>query len=151
MNQKRLFYFVSNSYSRFLKKYYCSTLSLIQDSSSSDFYQLVYKKSKTTSRAYQAIFSALAVLFFALSFIIYFNTTNWACSLYFRHCVFIKAFIYCLCLFFSIFSFPKKNIFLQKKLKNLRMAKGNGKSILSKTLINLDGDELDFFRIFSDI
>lgn len=104
-----IFNFVSNSYTKFLLPY-CSLQTEKLESennkfSSFEIYMHLYKVKKNQSKLYKLIFSILGLVFFFLAAIVYFNTTNWACSLYFQNCAFIKASIYTLCFFLSIIAF----------------------------------------------
>lgn len=140
-NKSSIFNFISNSYSQFLNM--CPNHSFLsqqeiymyaknENGEPIDVHQLTYARKKKHAKIYQNIFFGLSILFFVLATIIYFNTTNWACSLYFKHCTFIKAFAYSSCFCFSFLTFflgylnnPEKEtaallIYRMKKhLKNL--------------------------------
>lgn len=106
MNKGQIFNFVSNSYTQFLSK---QNKELVDYSSSLEPFRQpinesnqIYLLQKKYSKIYQLIFFGLSLLFFSLGAIVYFNTTNWACSVYFQNCVFIKSSIYMSCLIFGI-------------------------------------------------
>lgn len=105
-----IFNFVSNSYSKFLAPYCPNKLksqnveAYVEGEDSRpafDLYLQLYMVKKKQASLYKMIFNGLAVVFFLLAAIVYFNTTNWACSLYFQNCAFIKASTYSLCLFLA--------------------------------------------------
>ena len=102
-----IFNFISNSYSQFLlprDKNATNKDSFSIEGGvnrSFDFYQTIYLRKKKQSKTHQVIFFALGAVFMALAAIIYFNTTNWACSLYFSHCEYIKPAAYSLCVLLS--------------------------------------------------
>lgn len=54
------------------------------------------------NRLYRAIFFVFGVLFAFLGTIIMFKSTNWACSLYFTNCEFVKQFAYSFCFLLSL-------------------------------------------------
>lgn len=112
LNKNVIFNLESNSYSQHLNSQEISpnlTESEIETftdldphRNSMDIYLKLYRQNKKQSHIYKMIFYFLSLLFFTLGAVVYFNTTNWACSLYFTNCAFIKIYTYSLCLVFSI-------------------------------------------------
>lgn len=103
MENNTLFNSVSISYSRFLSDV---NKNQIDDSNQPiDFYHLIYLIKKRQSSIYKLIFFGISLIFLFLGCFVFYNTTNWACSLYFQNCAFIKAFIYSLCFSLSFSSF----------------------------------------------
>jgi hypothetical protein len=89
-------------------------------------YHHVYNFKKYQYKVYQFIFFGFSMLFFILSFFIYFKTTNYISTLYFKNSELIKTCVDALCLFLAFTSFglgyatnPDKEVlpFLIKKVK----------------------------------
>ncbi|MBA3722365.1 MAG: hypothetical protein H0W88_08180 [Parachlamydiaceae bacterium] len=114
-DNNQIFNFVSNSYSKFLNYSHINTVSQTESTfsypnneflnQSSSLHHQIYLTQKKQARLHKIIFFGLSFIFFTLAAIVFFNTTNWACSLYFSNCAFIKAAIYTLCLLLSSFTF----------------------------------------------
>jgi hypothetical protein len=91
--KNNIFNFVSNSYSQFLSEKQNDRLGRYGDHP----HRQIYLSQKKQARFYQLTFFSFSLVFFILGNIIFFNTTNWACSLYFKHCIFIKSALYTFC------------------------------------------------------
>jgi hypothetical protein len=102
---KTIFNFVSNSYSQFLSRSQSSTPSSTKQPLGSteeikhqtDFLYGIYLQKKNINSIHQGLFFGFSILFFILFSIIYFSNTNWACSVFFSQCAYIKPGVYGFC------------------------------------------------------
>lgn len=94
--------------------------------------QQVFYKQKKHARIYQSIYWGFALLFVFLGTLVYVNSINWACSVYFENCMMIKTGTSIFCLMLALAAFvvgyivkPEKETVhflvskMEKSLKNL--------------------------------
>jgi len=94
--------------------------------------QQVFHKQKKQARIYQSIYWGFALLFLVLGTIVYINSINWACSVYFENCTMIKTSTSIFCMVLALAAFivgyivrpEKETIYflvskMEKSLKNL--------------------------------
>lgn len=109
MPNPRLFVkFSSTSYSQFLNSFSSYSNSntdkeLLESHADKSKDQLYLKKYRK-ARIYRFIFLCFSFLFLFLAGVVYFKTTNWACSLYFSNCELVKASSISICLLLASLS-----------------------------------------------